>query len=123
MLEDKDNLQYINLWEDYFILSIALKLNNKISTYFYNYGKEQVHSNLGNSIHNMSDFNSFNYSMRSTFHSFYTSSISSSRSGSSYSGSSGGFSGGSSSGGGGGRRWRREQILVMPFFPVRLSKN
>lgn len=113
MLKDKEDLDYMNLWEDYFILSIALKLNNKTTNYFYNYGKEQVHSNLGNSIHNMNNYNSFNYNMRNTFHSYYKTAHSSSGSrGSSYSGSSGGFSGGSSSGGGGGRRWRRKQILV-----------
>ena len=113
MLEDKDNLTYINLWEDYFILAIALKLNNKTINYFYNYGREQVHSNLGNSMHMSQSYQMFHYEMSNAFFGYQkVGKVSSSRSsGSSYSGSSGGFSGGSSSGGGGGRRWRRWTLL------------
>lgn len=112
LLKDKENLDYINLWEDYFILAIALKLNNKIVNYFYNYGKEQINSNLGNSMTYTSSFNDFNYTMYNTFYSYkkaydLTRAAASRSSSSSYSGSSGGFSGGSSSGGGGGRRRRR----------------
>lgn len=113
MLEDAENISYINLWEDYFILAIALKLNKNTINYFYNYGREQVHSNLGNSMHISQNYQMFHYEMSNAFHGYQkVGKVSSSRgSGSSYSGSSGGFSGGSSSGGGGGRRWRRRTLL------------
>ena len=113
MLSSKDELDYINLWEDYFIMAIALKLNNKIINYFYDYGREQVSSSLGNSMHNTNTYNDFNNNMQNTFENYHKSSMThgNTSSRSSYSGSSGGFSGGSSSGGGGGRRWWRKQIL------------
>ena len=41
LLNEKDSLEYIALWEDYFILAIALELNYNTINYFYNYGKEQ----------------------------------------------------------------------------------
>lgn len=113
MLDEKDGvMENLALWEDYFIMAIALGLNNKTVDYFYNYGKMQ-HSNLGNSMRCTASYTAFNYGMYSTFHnysksSYVSSGSSSSYGGSSHSGSSGGFSGGSSSGGGGGRRrWRK----------------
>lgn len=111
MLEDKDNIEYINLWEDYFILAIALKLNKKTINYFYDYGKQQINSNLGSSMYTTNNYMNFHYGLNNTFYRYAISSSSSGSSGSSYSGSSGGFSGGSSSGGGGGRRWRRRTLL------------
>lgn len=107
LLKDKDSLEYIELWEDYFIMAIALGLNKKTINYFYNYGKEQ-NSNLGYSIKRTSSYMHFHYGMYNSFYNYQKSyEITSSR-GSRYSGSSGGFSGGSSSGGGGGRRrWRK----------------
>ena len=111
LLREKDGIvENIALWEDYFIIAIALGLNSKTINYFYNYGKEQVNSNLGIAMHYTNSYSSFYYPMYNSFNS-YQRSYSSSGSGSSYSGSSGGFSGGSSSGGGGGRRWRRRTLL------------
>lgn len=113
MLNQKEELVgNIALWEDYFIIAIALGLNTRTINYFYNYGKEQLGSNLGNSMHYSNSYMDFHYPMYTSFHSYQTSyhshySGGSSSGGSSFSGSSGGFSGGSSSGGGGGRRWRR----------------
>ena len=112
MLRSKDGIvENIALWEDYFILAIALGLNKKTVNYFYDYGKEQPSTNLGMSIHGTSSYYDFHYPIYSSFYSYQKSytyySNSSSGRGSSFSGSSGGFSGGSSSGGGGGRRrWR-----------------
>lgn len=117
MLKDKESLDYIQLWEDYFIMAIALDLNNKTVNYFYNYGKEQ-NSNLGYSMHNTNSYMNFHYGMYNSFYNYqksYTTTTRSSSSGSSFSGSSGGFSGGSSSGGGGGRRWRRRTLLKMYY--------
>ncbi len=111
MLEDKAGItENIALWEDYFIIAIALGLNTNTINYFYNYGKEQA-SNLGYSIKYTNSYMDFNYGMYSSFHNYaknsYVSHSSnySSSSGSRHSGSSGSFSGGSSSGGG--RRRRR----------------
>lgn len=119
MLRSRDGLvENIALWEDYFILAIALGLNNKTIDYFYNYGKEQMASNLGMSMHYTNTYMDFHYAMYNSFYSYqrgYTSYSSSSSSGSSFSGSSGGFSGGSSSGGGGGRRWRRRTLLKIEY--------
>lgn len=117
MMRERDGLvENIALWEDYFIIAIALGLNKKTIDYFYKYGKEQMSSNLGMSMHYTSNYNDFHYHVYTSFYNYqrnYTSysSSSSSSGGSSYSGSSGGFSGGSSSGGGGGRRWRRRTLL------------
>ena len=122
MLNEKEELMgNIALWEDYFIIAIALGLNKKTINYFYNYGKEQLGSNLGNSMHYSESYIDFHYPIYNSFYSYqrsyssYTgnSSGGSSSGGSSFSGSSGGFSGGSSSGGGGGRRWRRQPFLKM----------
>lgn len=106
LLNQKDSLDYIEIWEDYFIMAIALDLNNKTINYFYNYGKEQ-NSNLGYSMRYTNSYMNFHYDMYNSCYNYQKSSSTSSsgRSSSSYSGSSGGFSGGSSSGGGGGR-WR-----------------
>lgn len=116
MLEERESLDYINLWEDYFILAIALKINKKVVNYFYNYGKNQINSNLGSSMYTSDSYATFNYNMSKPFYSYsksahVSSGGSRSSSGSGFSGSSGGFSGGSSSGGRGGRRRRRKQIL------------
>lgn len=115
MLRSKDGIvENIALWEDYFIIAIALGLNKKTINYFYHYGKEQVSSNLGMSMHYTHTYTDFHYPVYHSFYSYqrgYTTYSSSSSGGSSYSGSSGGFSGGSSSGGGGGRRWRRRTLL------------
>ena len=52
LMRERDGLvENIALWEDYFILAIALGLNTKTINYFYHYGKEQVSSNLGMSMH------------------------------------------------------------------------
>jgi uncharacterized membrane protein len=118
MLKDKEDVtSNVALWEDYFIMAIALGLNRKTINYFYNYGKDQ-NSNLGNSIRYTHSYSSFSDSMYNTFYTYQKSyralsisSSSSSSSGSSHSGSSGSFSGGSSSGGGGGRRWRWKPFL------------
>lgn len=110
MLKDKEEVtENIALWEDYFIMAIALGLNSKTINYFYNYGKEQ-NSNLGTSLRYTHSYSHFHHDMYNSFYSYqraYTTTHSSSGSsgGSSHSGSSGGFSGGSSSGGGR-RRWR-----------------
>ncbi len=113
LLNKKDDLDYIQLWEDYFIMAIALNLNHKTINYFYNYGKEQIDSNLGYSIHDISSYHHFYHSIGDSFRNYRDAYATSSSSGSSFSGSSGGFSGGSSSGGGGGRRrwWK-------PFLSV-----
>lgn len=112
LLNEKDSLEYIALWEDYFILAIALELNYNTINYFYNYGKEQ-NSNLSVSMIETNSFEEFYNNTNSSFYNYqHTTRVSSSSGrGSSYSGSSGGFSGGSSSGGGGGRRWRRWTLL------------
>ena len=116
LMRERDGLvENIALWEDYFILAIALGLNAKTINYFYNYGKEQVSSNLGMAMYGTHTYSDFHYTAYNSFYnyqrSYRTYSSSSSGGGSSYSGSSGGFSGGSSSGGGGGRRWRRRTLL------------
>lgn len=111
MLKDKEEVtENIALWEDYFIMAIALGLNSKTINYFYNYGKEQ-NSNLGTSLRYTHSYSHFHHDMYSSFYTYqksYTRSTVSSGSsygGSGHSGSSGGFSGGHSSGGGR-RRWR-----------------
>lgn len=112
LLNEKDSLDYIELWEDYFIMAIALGLNNKTINYFYNYGKEQ-NSNLGYSMNSTSSYMNFHNNVHSSISNYqkaYQITSSASRR-SSYSGSRGGFSGGSSSGGGGGRRRRRWTLL------------
>lgn len=117
MLEEKDGvMESLALWEDYFIMAVALGLNTKTINYFYEYGKEQ-HSNLGDSMRCVVSYRDFSYGMSTPFHNYSRGYVvssgggSSSYGGSSHSGSSGGFSGGSSSGGGGGRRRRRWTFL------------
>jgi len=112
MLEEK-GIEHITLWEDYLILAIALKLNNKTINYFYDYCKENINDDFGKSLNYIGTYSVMHNSFSTTFNSYqkaYTSYTSKSSS-SSYSGSSGGFSGGSSSGGGGRRRWRRKLLL------------
>lgn len=110
MLSEKEGVvENIALWEDYFIMAIALGLNSKTINYFYNYGKEQ-NSNLGMSMRYTHSYSHFHHDMYNSFYNYqksYTSTHSSSggyssSSGSSHSGSHGGFSGGHSSGGHGG---------------------
>lgn len=116
LLNGKDDLmQNVSLWEDYFIMAIALGLNTKTINYFYNYGKDQVNTNLGNSMSYTSSYMDFHYPVYNSFYTYQRSYVShsSSSGGSNFSGSSGGFSGGSSSGGGGGRRWRWRTLLMI----------
>lgn len=119
LLKDKDSLDYIELWEDYFIMAIALGLNTKTINYFYNFGKEQ-NTNLGYSMNNTNSYMNFHHDMYNSFYNYQrTSNVISRSSGSrssSYSSSSGGFSGGSSSGGRGGRWWRRRTFLKLKGF-------
>lgn len=106
LLSEKEEITYIKLWEDYFILAIALGLNNKIINGWYEYGQNFTDSNLHTSFYNVGGYTHFSTTMMPTFISY--ASYSTSFSGSGFSGSSGGFSGGSSSGGGGRRRrWRK----------------
>lgn len=120
LMRERDGLvENIALWEDYFIIAIALGLNAKTINYFYNYGKEQVSSNLGMAMYSTHSYTDFHYVTYNSFYNYqrsHTSYSSGSGGGSSYSGSSGGFSGGSSSGGGGGRRWRRRTLLKLENF-------
>lgn len=106
MLEDR-GIEHIALWEDYLILAIALKLNNKTINYFYDYCKNNINTDFGQSLVCIGTYSVMASSFKSTFNAYQATSTSYSSSGSSFSGSSGGFSGGSSSGGGGRRRWRR----------------
>lgn len=102
LLDEKDDLEHINLWEDYFIMAIALNLNKKIINYFYDFGKEQTTSNLGNLMSQMNTYDIFYNNMCVTFYNYQRSmSYKSNFSSSGFSSSSGSFSGGSSSGGGG----------------------
>lgn len=101
-LDEKDDLEHINLWEDYFIMAIALKLNKKIINYFYDLGKEQTTSNLGSLMSQMNTYNMFYNNICVTFYNYHRSMIYKSNFLSSgFSGSDGSFSGESSSGGGG----------------------
>lgn len=128
LMRERDGLvENIALWEDYFIIAIALGLNAKTINYFYNYGKEQVNSNLGMSMYGTRTYTDFHYTTYNSFYNYQRSyNISNSISGgeSSYSGSSGGFSGGSSSGGGGGRRRRWRTLLKQGvFFEIKIEKH
>jgi len=123
MLEEK-GIEHITLWEDYLILAIALKLNNKTINYFYDYCKENINDDFGKSLNYIGTYSVMHNSFSTTFNSYqkaYTSYTSKSSS-SSYSGSSGGFSGGSSSGGGGRRRWRRKLLLEILGTGFKISK-
>lgn len=92
-IEDK-NLDSMIIWEDYLIIAIALKLNKKTINYFYDYCKNNLNNEFGNSLNSFGTYYYMNTMCQHTFNSYANSYISSS-----YSGSSGGFSGGSSSGG------------------------
>lgn len=115
-LSKREDIGNLNLWEDYFILSIALKLNNKTVDYFYDYCTNNLSDNFGESLGGFTSYTMMSATMASSFNTYVRSSSYvrsySGGSSSSYSGSSGGFSGGSSSGGGGRRRWRRKLILI-----------
>lgn len=113
-LDERGEINELNLWEDYFILAIALKLNKKIVDYFYGYCKD-MEGNMGNSLREVGSYYIMSTAVASGFNTYTkaasTYSRSSGGSSSSYSGSSGGFSGGSSSGGGG-RRWRWRKFVL-----------
>ena len=112
-LSDKEDVMEIALWEDYFILAVALGLNKKSINEWYNYGENFISSNLEASIYCVGGYNYMESRMRPAFSTYTHAAVRIASSGgrSSYSGSSGGFSGGSSSGGGGRRRWRRKFLL------------
>ena len=113
LLSKREEINEIVLWEDYFILAIALGLNKKVINNWYEYGQNYVgSSNLETSLYNIGGYTYMSAVMMPAFHSYAHMSLQSySSSGSRFSGSSGGFSGGSSSGGGG-RRWRRRKFLL-----------
>lgn len=119
-LSTKEEIQEISLWEDYFIMAIALGLNENVVNYFYDYCKENINDDFGNSLIAFSSYGIMRATMASSFISYANRAlvVSSSRGGSSYSGSSGGFSGGSSSGGGGRRRRRRKLILKRQWLYI-----
>ena len=121
-LAEKEDIGQLNLWEDYFILAIALGLNNRVINYFYDYCKNNLNDNLGESLGGFSSYTIMSSSLATSFVSYAhrTSTTTSSggiSSSSSYSGSSGGFSGGSSSGGGG-RRWRRRKLVLNNLISI-----
>lgn len=111
-LAEKEEITEIVLWEEYFILAIALGLNKQVIDEWYEYGQMFMNSNLESSLYNVGGYTYIDTTMRPMFSRYSSMQISSSSgSRSSYSGSSGGFSGGSSSGGGGRRRRRRKFFL------------
>lgn len=112
LLSQKEEVAEIALWEDYFILAIALDLNKKVIDDWYKYGENYTDSNLETSIYCVGGYAYMAMSMRPAFNSHAHSTHTGSSGESSYSGSSGGFSGGSSSGGGG-RRWRWRKFLLI----------
>ena len=97
------DLESIIIWEDYLVIAIALKLNKKTINYLYDYCKDNLNNNFGNSLNSFETYYYMNIICRSAFNNYTRRYISSNTSrysgGSSFSGSSGGFSGGSSSGG------------------------
>lgn len=111
LLQEKQ-LEHITLWEDYFIMAVALGVNKKVVQYLYEYG-QNTDSNLGAAFICIGTYTSFRSNFASSFSSYggYLSGTNST--GSNFSGSSGGFSGGSSSGGGGRRRGRRKLFLIL----------
>lgn len=111
LLKEKQ-LEHITLWEDYFIMAVALGVNKKVVQYLYEYG-QNTNSNLGAAFICIGTYTSFRSNFAASFSSYggYLSGTNSS--GSNFSGSSGGFSGGSSSGGGGRRRGRRKLFLIL----------
>ena len=116
LLSEKDEINQITLWEEYFILAIALGLNKKVINDWYEYGQNYMEdSNLETSLYNIGGYTCMATAMVPSFNSYVNASSRNYSSGgngsSSFSGSSGGFSGGSSSGGGG-RRWRRRKFLL-----------
>lgn len=95
------DIESIVIWEDYLIIAIALKLNNKTINYFYDYCKESINNEFGSSLNSFGSYYYMDIACHNTFNNYIRSyNIShNSSSGSSYSGSHGGFSGGSSFGG------------------------
>lgn len=91
-IEDR-SLDSMIIWEDYLIIAIALKLNKKTINYFYDYCKDNLNNDFGNSLNSFGTYHYMNTMCQHTFNNYANSYRSS------YSGSSGGFSGGSSSGG------------------------
>lgn len=108
-IEERE-LNSLVIWEDYLIIAIALKLNKKTINYFYDYCKNNLNDEFGNSLNSFGTYYYMDAMSRTAFSNYAHSSSSSSSRGSSYSGSRGGFSGGSSSGGGG-RRPVEEEVL------------
>ena len=99
-LSERD-IESIVIWEDYLIIAIALKLNNKTINYFYDYCKENINNEFGSSLNSFGSYYYMDIACHNTFNNYirsYNMSHNSSN-GSSYSGSHGGFSGGSSFGG------------------------
>ena len=113
LLSEREEINQIALWEEYFILAIALGLNKKVINDWYEYGQNYMgDSNLETSLYNIGGYTCMATAMIPAFNSYVNaSSRTYSSSGSGFSGSSGGFSGGSSSGGGGRRWWRRKLLL------------
>lgn len=111
-IEDR-NLDSMVIWEDYLIIAIALKLNKKTINYFYDYCKNNLNNEFGNSLNSFGTYYYMNTMCRHTFNNYSNSYRSSS-----YSGSSGGFSGGSSSGG----RWPVEAEEEAPFKKIVIKK-
>lgn len=114
-LLSQTQFEQISIWEDYFIMAVALNVNKKATNYLYDLCNSMTdNANFANSISACGSYVTFNSVMRTPFTRYVSSYVYSSSSGgsrSSFSGSSGGFSGGSHSGGGG-RRWRRRKFLL-----------
>lgn len=117
-LLSKSDLEHMSLWEEYFIMAVALRVNKKATNYLYDCCNSMTNNlNFSNSLTACGTYAIFATTMREPFTRYVSSyvypklSSSSSSSGSRFSGGSGGFSGGSSSGGGG--RWRRRRKLLL----------
>lgn len=115
LLKDSQ-LDHIHIWEDYFIMAIALNVNKKATNYLYDLCSSETNNiNFSTSLSSCGNYSMFSHSMGQPFNTYVSTyvyaSSRSSGSRSSFSGSRGGFSGGSRSGGGGRRRWRRKLLL------------
>lgn len=117
-LSEKEDIGQLTIWEDFFILAIALGLNKRVVNYFYDYCKDNFSDNFGSSLSEFSSYSIMSSSLGSSFISYSHRTSSSSGGGSSFSSSSGGFSGGSSSGGGG-RRWRRRKLVLIVNYLIK----
>ena len=114
-LLSQSEFEQISIWEDYFIMAVALHVNKKATNYLYDLCNSMTENvNFANSLSACGTYAVFSNTMRTPFTRYVSSYVYSQSSGlgsgSSFSGSSGGFSGGSHSGGGG-RRWRSEEAL------------